>query len=264
MPIITLTSDYGLQDPYLATVKGALYTMLPEATLCDISHQIEPGNMVQAFFIFNTSYRFFPKNSIHLFLVNEVTRQKRWLAARLKGQYVLCSDSGFLALLTAETKPEEVYEITIGNNQSLFPGKEFLAEAACHLARGGALSVIGRKTEKWLKGIRLNQVFKEESQRIVGNIMYIDNFGNLITNVTKAFFEEHRNNRKFEINLPKQQTISKMVQFYSDAKAGDIVLLFNAHGFLEIALIDPRGKEYNGANSMLGLEEQNEFFINFL
>ena len=263
MPVITLTSDYGLQDPYLAAVKGALYSLLPDVTLCDISHQIEPGNLMQAQFIFKSSYNFFPPGTVHLVLVKEIVRSKRWLAAKIKDQFIITSDSGFLSLLTTQTRPAEVIEISLPQEQPLFPGRDFLAKAATHLARGGALSMIGRTTEKWALSTLPKQFYESERNRMVGHVIYIDNFGNVVTNITWAEFSRYAGQQQVRIDLPGRQTISAILSNYHEARAGEIIALFGAEGHLELALVEPRGKQFNGANSMLGLNIGNTLTVTF-
>ena len=265
MAIITLTSDYGYTDPYLAAVKGRLVQETPEAPLVDISHGIKPGNLWEAAFVIRNAYHHFPGGTIHLILVDELPQSGRWLMASLDDHYFICADNGLLSMVNPGRKMEEAYWIELPDEQGgTFPGKGFLAAAAAHLARGGKGSVIGRKADEINQSLFLRPRISKEDATILGTVVYVDNFGNLITNISRKIFDENRGDRSFEINIHRHPApVKKLVQRYDDVSAGAVAALFNSMDLLEIALTGTRGQEYNGANTLLGVEVHDPITVQF-
>jgi S-adenosylmethionine hydrolase len=253
-----------MQDHYLPMVRGTLYSLLPNAILCDINHNIAPGNLAQAQFIFNNSFLSFPSGTVHLVLVTELPKSGRWLAAQVKNQFIVVADNGFLSILNQRAKDGQVVEINLARENKLFPGRDIMAKAACHLARGGTLSMIGKETQQWLKRTLPNYFYEPDRNRLVGNVSHVDNFGNVITNITRHAIEQNAAGRDVQINLPGQQTLNQILEGYAMARPGEIIAIYTTEGFLQLALVDPRGKEYNGANTMLGLQENSAITVNFI
>lgn len=263
MPLISLCSDYGLTDPYLASVKAALYREQADLVLCDLSHGIAPGDLNQAAFILRNAYHHFPEGTVHLILVAESSPKQRWLVMELAGHFFLAADNGLLTMVNPELRPRQLTEITIHSSFTLFPGRDFLAKAAAHLARGGKTSVLGRPTKDFEVRKALRPSVDEKGESIVGAVLYIDNFGNLITNISQKLFKEIGKERSFEIVLPRNNAITEMHQHYHAVSEGRIMALFNSMALLEIALQGGRGQEFNGASSMLGLKERDAVKIYF-
>lgn len=263
MPLITLTSDYGLTDPYTASVKGALLTELPGVQLCDISHQIEPGNLMEASFILRNSYKGFPQATVHLVLVKEISKNQRWLAAEMEGHYFVVADNGLISMINPELRLNKVIEIKINQEQSLFPGRDFLAKVACHLARGGRAEMLGRQVSDYDEKKMYRHTADQEKNSLLGSVVYVDNFGNLITNISRKIFREVGKERSFEIVLPRNQKLTQLNKVYEEVADGKIIALFNSQDLLEIALVNPRGKNFNGANTMLGLNVRDSVTIYF-
>lgn len=263
MPLITLTSDYGQTDHYTASVKGALYSELPDVQLCDISHQIEPGNLMEASFILRNSYKSFPRGTVHMVLVKEMSKSQRWLTAELEGHYFIMADNGLISMINPELKLSHVIEIKINQEESLFPGRDFLAKVACHLARGGKAEMLGRSISDFEEKKMYRHTAPQDKNSLLGNVVYVDNFGNLITNISRKIFREIGKERTFEIVLPRNQKLTRLNISYDEAADGKIIALFNSQDLLEIALVNPRGKQFNGANTMLGLDVRDSVTIYF-
>ncbi len=263
MPVITLTSDYGLTDHYLGALKGALLYEDEEAKLVDIVHTIEPGNYFEAAFILRNCYQNFPKNTVHLVAFNELAGSGRLLAAEMDNRYFLMADNGLLPMVNPDLKLTNVVAIDMRQEKTLFPARDVLARAACHLTRGGKLSLLGREAgEIQTKQIMKPTISPNQSQ-IIGAVVYIDNFGNLISNISKKKFMEIGRERDFEIMLPRNKRIKKLVDSYADVRSGDLVAFFNSQDLLEVAISDARGKDFNGANTLLGVSVQNPITITF-
>lgn len=263
MAIITLTSDYGYSDPYLASVKGALLSELPELRLIDISHAVEPGDFFQAAFVLRNSYSSFPKGTVHLIAVSEISESGKVLAAEIDGSFFICADNGLISMINPDIKIGKVLEVDFRQEISLFPARDVMVKAACHIARGGSIDLLGRATTNFRQSTIMRPRISNEGSVILGSVVYIDNFGNLITNISKKTFREVGKDRSFKIMLSRGQSISKIQDNYYPASQGSLLGVFNSLGLLEIAMMGARGKEYNGANTLLGMNVRDNVTISF-
>lgn len=263
MAIITLTSDYGLTDHYLPALKGAILKESQEVRLVDISHNIEPGNFFEAAFILRNCYSDFPKGTIHLVAFSEVTKSKRLLAAEVDGHFFLLADNGLLPMINPEIKIKQTIEIDLRQEASLFPSRDILARSATYLANGGNIDMLGRTAKDIEQKTIMRPRISNDQSSILGSVVYIDNFGNLISNITQKTFKEVGKERPFTIMLPRNQRISEINTNYHNTAPGNMLALFNSQGLLEIALSGARGKFFNGANTLLGVEVQNSITVNF-
>lgn len=263
MPIITLTSDYGLLDHYLPALKGALLGELEDVKLVDITHQIEPGNFFEASFILRNCYSAFPKHSVHLIAFSEIAPGGRLLAAEMDDHYFLVADNGLLPMINPELKIQKIVEIDFRQEPGLFPSRDTLTRAAAHLARGGKIGLLGREVKEIEQKTALRPRIAQDNNSIIGSVVYIDNYGNLISNISRKTFREVGKERDFEILLPRNKGVRKISNSYTEVSSGNILALFNSQDLLEIAISDSRGKTRNGANTLLGIEVQNTITINF-
>jgi S-adenosylmethionine hydrolase len=234
MPIITLTSDFGLKDHYVGTVKGSIYSELPDAQIVDISHQIPPCDILQGAYIFSNAWPHFPKGSIHIVAVNAVsTVEHPHVGVFLNGHYFIGNDNGLFSLIFPG-QPELIVEINIRQDSNFltFPTRDVFVKAACHIARGGTLEVLGKRKASLTERSRLHQPPGELSIR--GNIIYIDSVGNLVTDITHAIFKDTGKGRNFTIEIAGYN-IEKIVSKYSDVADGEMLAFFNSSGYLEIA-----------------------------
>ena len=263
MALITITSDYGTTDPYLPALKGALYREAEGHLVTDLSHHVEPGNYFQAAYILRNSYSSYPKGTVHLIAFGEISPNRKLLGAELDGHFFLLADNGLLGMINPEKKIRQIVEIDLKSAVTLFPSHDILAKSAGFLANGGKLEVLGRSiTEIQQKTLPRPRVASNKSS-ILGTIMYIDNFGNLISNITRKQFREVGQDRSFTIMLPRNQRIRQLSNHYHEVAVGNVLALFNSQDLLEIALSGARGKDFNGANSLLGVEVQNSITVEF-
>jgi len=258
MPIITLTSDYGTKDPYTAIVKGVLYQERANLILCDISHDLPPGDIVETSFVVKHSFSSFPKRTVHLILTAENSPSQRWFVMQMDGHFFVASDNGILTMIAADRNPQNLifHQIKIGEQRSTqFPGRDFLARAAAHLAGGGAASLLGPLTvqAELIKGSSLRGKVDLQRKLVQGHIIFIDNYGNLITNIDTKDLREVLKSKTMEINLPRNRSLKRIASGYHDIPQDGVLALINSLGLLEIAFRDAQSKEINGANSLLGL-----------
>jgi S-adenosylmethionine hydrolase len=276
MAIITLTSDFGEKDHFVGAIKGAIFSELFDVKIVDISHYVSPFNISQAAYIIQNAYKSFPKGTVHIIGVDsELNPENKHIAVKLDGHYFICADNGIMSMLCSEIVPEKMVEINIhGIIQSNFPVLDVFVKVACHLARGGTLEVIG-KTIDSIKPIKnLVPFINEDRTQIIGTIIYIDNYGNVVTNIKQGFFESIQKGRDFVISA-RNNKFKTVYSKYSDVVNFEIpeekrhdegkgLVVFNSGGFLEIAVYRSNPNTVGTASSLMGLDLMDTVTINFM
>ncbi len=245
--IITLLSDFGYQDNFVAVAKGILLQHLPHAHLIDLNHSVEPFHLQQCSYLLKSAYLYFPAQTVHLSLF-DIMRQvpASLLIAKVEEQYIISADNGLLPL-TFEGNLDLVY----GDTAMATSYHDWLSMAALFIRR---LELSGFQMDD-LKPVVpavapvLQKVLIKQGA-IECQVMYIDRYENVVVNLTKEEFEQHRKGRGFRLSFVRDQ-ISQISQYYTDVPVGEKLCLFNSSGFLEIAI--NQGK----ASSLLGLRLHN-------
>jgi S-adenosylmethionine hydrolase len=256
MPVITLTTDWGTTDHYVAAFKGGLLSLHPEATLVDVSHSVPSFDSMRAAFIFKNCYNFFPSGSIHLVSVGSLPSQNSgWLAIEDNSSLILCRNDGFFTLV-AERQPQKAVVISNSEKITVANERNFLLSAINSLIEKKQIDSLGEKVQSVLERSLLMPTLEENLIR--GTVVYIDSFGNAITNITKEFFETERKNRAIEIDFPRKDVIvTGISKHYRDAARGQMLVLFNSSGYLEIA------QNQGDAAGLYGLEYGDQIRIQF-
>lgn len=274
-PVITLTSDFGQKDPYLASLKGELHRLLEHPVIVDISHEIEPFHIAQAAFVVQNSYAHFPEGSVHILCIDDtVSPENKPIIAKLNKHYFVCSDNGILSLISPKFKPDEVYEIDIQNAPTdSFNTLGIFTQAAAHLMRGGTPSVIGKKTEQINVRLPFTPSVNNDKKTITGKVIYIDNYENIITNISEELFEEIGQGRMFTIQV-RNNEIKQVFRSYAEVIRFDIdkdkrmeggkeLALFNSLGLLELAIYKSNPQYTGGASSLFGLQYLDVVSVHF-
>lgn len=247
MSIITLTSDWGLGDHYIAAVKGTLIRKMPDAQIIDISHNIRKYNLIQTAFIIRNSFRSFPDGSIHIIAVNsEASIKTPHIVFLSENHYFIGADNGVFSLIF-DTEPESIYEITTAQESDYFtfPAKDIFAKVAAHIASGKPLQETGSIRKQWNK---MNHFLPaSEKNSITGLVQYIDSYENAITNINEKIFKEIGKGRPFTIFI-KNEEITTIHHSYSDVPNGELLILFGSTGFLEIAINKGSAAKLMGIN----------------
>jgi S-adenosylmethionine hydrolase len=234
-PIITLTTDFGTKDGYVGAVKGVIKRINPYAEIVDITHEIEPFDVFGTAFTLNNFYRFFPQNTIHLVVVDpEVGSRRQALLIKTPNFLFVGPDNGVFSLVLQDEEIDEI--ISISNRKYLltetshtFHARDIFAPVAAYLSLGVDIREFGAPA---LECSRIFIPQTETSQKgIVGEIIHIDNFGNLITNI-EAKSVQKRKIKSIEI---KHKRINQIARSYSDIPQGKIGAVIGSSGFLEIA-----------------------------
>ena len=275
MSVITLITDFGTKDHYVGSVKGALYSELNDLKIVDISHSISPFSIIEAAYIIENSYKNFPIGSIHIIGVDsEKTPEQKHLVIKLDGHYFICADNGILSLLTTKIKAEKIININVHNElPKTFSVLDVFVKIAAHIYRGGSIDLVGSKIEKLKELYNINPILNEKTNEIIGNVIYVDNYENVITNITKKIFQDFGKSRKFEINA-RNYKFKQIVKSYSEAIRFDIskesrkeigkkIALFNKSNYLELSIYKSNPLSSGGASSLFGLNYRDIIIIKF-
>lgn len=281
MSIITLTTDYGIKDHFVGVLKGKIITEFADAKIIDISHHIDPFNSFEASYIVGAAYSKFPKGTVHLIGVDiELNKENKHIVVLWDDHYFICADNGILSLLMQNSAPQRMIEINIHEHLINNPTDiDAFIKAATHIAKGGNWNDLGTETTQIKEITDLRQTISDDNKTIKGFVIYIDHFGNVVTNITRKMFAEVSNNRSFEIILNEKvmqknkTTIKTIHNKYSDiAKNGNYSIkeyegnklaVFNESGFLEIAIFRSNPATVGSAKSLLGLNYRDVISVVF-
>ena len=267
--IITLTTDFGLADGYVAAMKGVVLGINPEAKLVDICHSIKPQNVSQAAFVLSTVYEFFPQRTIHLVVVDPgVGTERRAVILRTPAADFVAPDNGVLSYVIQQssTKPVDASQLELGPGleavaitksqfwrspvSATFHGRDIFAPVAAHLSLGSiSLADFGQAITS-LMMLPLPRPYQAPDGALVGHIRHIDNFGNLITSIRDSDLPQKAQTITVEIG---NQIITGLSNTYGSGEG--LLALIGSSGYLEISL-----KEGN-ASSFLKAEIGNEVKI---
>ena len=234
--IITLTTDFGLSDPFVGIMKGVILGLAPHARIVDVTHEIRSYDIGEAAFLVNSSFQYFPSGTIHVVVVDPgVGSMRRPIAAFAAGHYFVAPDNGVLSyVLHLETSaPPAVHHIT---NESLFRqpvshtfhGRDIFAPTAGHLARGVSLESVGKAIADY--AIKPLPLPVARGKKLVATVLHIDKFGNIVTNLRRQ--DLHAG---FKIRLAGQE-ISQFCRTFSNAEPNELFALEGSTGYIEIGL----------------------------
>lgn len=260
MAIITLTSDLGSKDSYLASVKGSIYSQLESAKIVDITNDISPFNIQQAAYVLRNCFKDFPQGTIHIISIDdELTITNDHLAIKANGHYFIGADNGLFSLLLNEMKAEKIVRLNISQstNCMTFATKNIFVPAACHLARGGTMEIIGTEVDDFeVKNTELKAVIEKDLIR--GVVIYVDGYGNAITNISKEVFESVQKGRNFSILFGREDEQITMISVkYKEVPPPEKLALFGENDLLQIAM------NQGEANKLLGLNLHEIIRIEF-
>jgi len=243
--IITLTTDFGLTDEYVGVIKGVILTRTPEAVIVDLSHGIERQNIRQAALLVKSAYRFFPERTIHLVVVDPgVGSYRKLILLQADEHFFLAPDNGVLGLLLDAEHFQAAYDVQCEQYyltpvSTTFHGRDILAPVAAEVAAGLTPESVGPAISlRALKKLETKAAKIDRDQRtITGEIIGIDHFGNLQTNITgnsiKNLYGEKIATVKIKV---KDQIITGIQSAYIERASGEMLALVNSKGFLEIAV----------------------------
>ena len=258
--IITLTTDFGTTDIFVGVMKGVILSINPDAKVIDITHDIEPQDVYAGAFLLNSAYHYFPPGTIHMGVIDPgVGSARRAIAVETERYYFVAPDNGLLSYVLCNETVRCAVNLTnpkyfLPQVSNTFHGRDIFAPVAAHLSRGVSLNSFGEQITNISK-ISISTPNTSESE-IVGQIIYIDRFGNLITNISQELFASVRRERNFVIFV-KDRQIQRICNAYAESSAGELLCIFSSFGNLEIAI--------NGGNAAetLGVKREDSIKIRF-
>lgn len=254
MQIVTLTTDFGLDDYYVASLKGALLCHEPQLQIIDISHNVKPFDIVQGAFVLKNSYPSFPPGTIHIITVNNSQEGRSFICLEQGDQFFIGPDNGIFSLIF--TNMPQAWRLDPTVEVSPFSMQKTVAASVSHLANAKPLYEVGLPAGDVVQRIALQPVLSTSQLR--GSVIYVDHYENVAINITEELFEKVRNGRKFALFFKRNDPITHLSRHYTDVPVGETLCLFNAAGFLEIAV--SMGK----ASSLLGLKLDDMVQVDFI
>lgn len=235
--MITLTSDFGLKDPYVAEMKGVILTINPNANIIDVTHGVEKFNIRMGAFMLASATPYFPKGTVHLAVVDpDVGTERRAILVQTKQGFFVGPDNGILVLAAQAQGIEHMYQLAnpkfmLPNVSSTFHGRDVFAPAAAHLDMGVKPSEFGPEIND-AAAPEFSSV-KRRNGSLFGEVLHVDGFGNVITNIRGKDLSQ---NQAVNVKLPGFSLNLTLAKTYAQAKPQEPIALIGSHGFLEIAL----------------------------
>ena len=275
MSIITLTSDYGNKDYSVSELKAKIFNEITDVRIVDISHNISPFNLTEAAYIIKSAYRHFPKGSIHIIgIESDLTPENAHIAMKFDDNYFIGADNGVFSMIIGDFKADSMVEINIHKNyNNTITANDVFVKIATHISRDGKLEVIGKKIDS-IKEIKdIKPVVSSDNNQIIGSVIYIDNYGNVVTNITQNIFDKIAKSRPFTI-YARNVKFDKIFNNYSDAidysvpkdkreEDGKKIALFNNLGYLELSIYKSNPSTVGSASTLFGLGYRDQISVHF-
>lgn len=253
--VITLTTDFGLVDSYVAEMKAAILSICANATIIDVTHQIEKFNVQMAAYLLASAAPYFPNGSIHVAVVDPgVGTKRRPIIVQTKKGFLVGPDNGVLALAVNCAEGERhVYcltnkELMLPNVSKTFHGRDIFAPAAAHLANGTNPARFGREIGGMISPEFAKVIKKRDS--LEGQIVHVDDFGNMITNFTEKDLEALRIRHEARVKIGGSTLLLRFRKAYGDVEKQQPLAVVGSHGFLEIAV--NQGSAARALNAKVG------------
>lgn len=237
-PVVALLSDFGSRDHYVGAMKGVILGICPDATLVDITHDVPTHDVLTAGLELAAAYRYFPPGTVFLVVVDPgVGSERRGVAADIGDYRFVAPDNGVLTAVLQESPPKRVVELTERRYarptvSRTFEGRDRFAPAAAWVAKGVQLSALGRPlTDYQMLDLPVPAV---EDDKIVGQVLRVDHFGNLVSNIDRKTFERIAQTGSIQIEVGGT-AIGRLVETYADIGADEVCALFGSTDHLEFA-----------------------------
>ncbi len=236
-PLITLTTDFGISDYFVGSLKGVLLQGAPSAQIIDLTHQLPRHDILSAAFVINEAFRYFPTETIHLVIVDPgVGTKRRKIVVSYKDQSFVAPDNGVLTYIL-QKEGSQSFEINESTSLKFeesptFAGRDHFAPITALLASGTSPSTLGLKINDAyeLKGLRV----KQDGALLIGKIVYFDQYGNAITNLRRSCLGRKIKDLKLFTADVKGETLREIKQNYSEGEKGKGNFVINSSGYLEI------------------------------
>ncbi|MFZ9661963.1 MAG: SAM hydrolase/SAM-dependent halogenase family protein [Chitinophagaceae bacterium] len=264
MPILTLTSDIGLRDFMVGAIKGQILLINDSLQLIDINHDLTPFNYPQAAYVCKNAIRHFPPESFHMILVNLFdVKPNHMIMAKHGDQYIGIADNGLLTMILGGLPQEwRALKMDASNPRNALTCVKVFTEAYSEILAGVPFQKIGESISNINEKHSLRPLLGPNF--IEGQIIFIDHFENVIVNITREDFESQRQGRHFRIVFKRNEVIERISETYADVSEGENLALFNAAGYLEIAVNKGNAAGLFGLEGFSDNSTQNQFQQNRL
>jgi S-adenosylmethionine hydrolase len=239
-PIITLTTDFGLKDQYVAEMKAVILRICPEATIVDISHQVDKFNVKMGAFILAAASAYFPKGTIHVAIVDpEVGTKRRAVCIETKHARYLGPDNGLLILAAKAQGIMHAYEIKnkklmLPKVSNTFHGRDIFSSVAAHLANGSSPLAFGPEVDQLVIPEFAGVVKRKDM--LIGEVIHVDDFGNIVTNIREKELGKVRVGKQVKLRFKEAEATMNFCMAYGGVEAGKPLALVGSHNFLEISI----------------------------
>jgi S-adenosylmethionine hydrolase len=249
-------SDFGENDHYVSAVKAKISSINPDIKIIDISHNVAPFDIAHGSYVLKSVFREFPPGTIHLVAVNTIDKKTdNYIVATIEGHFFIGADNGLFSLIS-EQSPEIIIKLRNPDiESSVFPSRDILARSAAMLADGTAISELGKVTTDFKR--LLGRQLKATKKLISGNVIRVDHFGNLITNIDQEIFNILQKERDYNVKFGREE-ISIIHTSYASVDPGECFVVFNSNGLLEV------GINKGNASELMGLSFDSPVAINFI
>ena len=238
-PTVALLTDFGTRDHYAGTLKGVILNICPDATLVDIAHDVPAHDVMAGAFELAACYRYFPHGTVFLVVVDPgVGSSRRGIAADTGDFKFVAPDNGVLSAVFRDSPPRKVVELTerkyaLPTISRTFEGRDRFAPAAAHLAKGVALVSLGKSLSNYYRLDLPQPVF--DDAEVTGEVVRVDRFGNLITNIDRRAFVQFAGNRPIAVEVGGRE-VPRIVATYAEAPVQELCALFGSTDHLEVAI----------------------------
>ncbi|MFQ6047931.1 MAG: S-adenosyl-l-methionine hydroxide adenosyltransferase family protein [Phycisphaerae bacterium] len=254
MAVITLTTDFGRRDHYVASMKGIILQIDPGATIVDVCHEVQAHQVLQAAFILRSVWPAFAAGTIHVVVVDpQVGTDRRILAARYEDRVVLAPDNGVVSLVHRDYRLQELYlvqnhQLFVQPVSATFHGRDIFAPVAAHLSRGMGLGNVGAPTNQ-LELLNLPVPRPLKNDGLAGEVLYVDRFGNLVTNLSRRELARVLLRRKGPQVWLEQTCVGPIRQSYAEVAEKQPLALIGSADLLEVAVNQASAAETFGAGA---------------
>ena len=270
-PVITLLTDFGYQDAYIGIMKGVIASINPSATVIDICHDVQPQDVFGGAYLLSTAYQYFPKGTIHVAVVDPGVGSKRDIVCvEFRDCVFIVPDNGLLSFVIQQESPRRIVRATntryfLPSSSNTFHGRDVFAPLAAYMSLGVKLQRLGDKIDR-LERLNISAPVMGKSGQLAGEVMHIDRFGNLITNITRDHLQflygptknnPEIQNSKLEIRNPKLETRNSKLETvigkekiiglcasYMDVGKGRPLAIIGSTGYLEISVNQGSAQKY--------------------
>ncbi len=240
-PLIVLLTDFGSRDHYVGVMKGVIHGICPEARVVDLSHNVTPQDVTEAAFVLCSAYRYFPEETVFVCVVDPgVGGERAIVCLRANGQVFLAPDNGLLSVVARESSPEGLYAVEkeqyfLERVSTTFHGRDIFAPVAGHLCAGVDPEELGPPLAR-IRELRLPHPVRTAGGMLKGEVIYVDQFGNLITNISDGTLQTTFRCPREQIQVSvKSENIQGIAGTYSEADEGELLALIGSSGYVEVA-----------------------------